>query len=150
MKKTLKTLLATFVCLFVAATGFAQSPIGIWITIDDNDQKPRSEVEIYEEDGKLYGRVLKIFPRPDDNAENICEKCDEDDPRYMQPVEGMQIIRDLKQDGDEWNGGKILDPANGEEYKCYITLESEDRLKLRGYIGFSLLGRTQYWNRKKS
>ena len=64
-----------------------------------------------------------------------------------QPIEGLVIVRGLSKDGDEWNDGKILDPKNGKLYKCYITLEEENKLKLRGYIGFSLIGRTEYWNR---
>jgi len=61
----------------------------------------------------------------------------------------MDILFGLKKDGDEWNGGKILDPKSGKIYKCYITLKDENTLKLRGYIGFSLLGRTEYWQRAK-
>jgi len=57
------------------------------------------------------------------------------------------IVRGLSKDGDEWTDGKILDPKNGKLYKCYISLENENKLKLRGYIGFSLIGRTEYWYR---
>ena len=60
---------------------------------------------------------------------------------------GMIVIKGLKKDGDEYNGGKILDPNNGKLYKCYIELEEDDKLKVRGYIGLALLGRTQYWYR---
>ncbi len=59
----------------------------------------------------------------------------------------MNILTGLSKNGDEWNGGKILDPENGKTYKCYITLEDKNKLKLRGYIGFSLIGRTEYWYR---
>jgi len=61
----------------------------------------------------------------------------------------LTVIKGLKKDGDEYNSGKILDPKNGKIYKCFITLESKDKLKVRGYIGFALLGRTQYWYRVK-
>ena len=59
----------------------------------------------------------------------------------------MVIIDGLSEDGDEWNDGKILDPKTGKIYKCYISLEDENKLKVRGYIGFALLGRTQYWHK---
>lgn len=59
----------------------------------------------------------------------------------------MVIINGLTKDGDEWNDAKILDPKIGKEYKCYITLDGNNKLKVRGYIGFSLLGRTQYWHK---
>ena len=61
----------------------------------------------------------------------------------------MIILKGLKKDGDEWSGGKILDPENGSIYKCYIELIEKNKLKIRGYIGFSLLGRTEYWFREK-
>ena len=63
------------------------------------------------------------------------------------PIEGLVIMKGLEKDGDEYNGGKILDPKNGKYYKCYITLEEANKLKLRGYIGCSLVGRTEYWYR---
>jgi len=59
----------------------------------------------------------------------------------------LVIVRGLSKEGDEWTNGKILDPKNGKLYKCYIALEEENKLKLRGYIGFSLIGRTEYWYR---
>ncbi len=59
----------------------------------------------------------------------------------------MIILDGLKEDGDEWSGGKILDPKNGNFYKCYIKLKDKTTLKLRGYIGISLFGRTEYWKR---
>ena len=66
-----------------------------------------------------------------------------------QKIKGLVIIEDIKKDGDEYNDGTILDPENGKEYKCYLELEEPNKLKVRGYLGFSLLGRTQYWIRKK-
>ena len=59
----------------------------------------------------------------------------------------MVVINGLSKNDDEWNDGTILDPKNGKVYKCYITLVEKDKLKVRGYIGFSLIGRTQYWYR---
>lgn len=63
------------------------------------------------------------------------------------PILDIVIINGLEKDGDTWEDGTIFDPETGKVYKCYITLENKNRLKVRGYIGFSLLGRTQYWNR---
>ena len=63
------------------------------------------------------------------------------------PILGMDILSGLTKDDDEWNGGTILDPKNGKEYKCYIKLLDNNTLKLRGYIGFSLIGRTALWKR---
>jgi len=64
------------------------------------------------------------------------------------PIAGLVIIENLTEDGDEFNGGTIMDPENGKTYKCYIELLDDGKLKVRGYLGISLLGRTQYWRRK--
>ena len=80
--------------------------------------------------------------------DKTCIECTGKDKNV--PIQGLVIVRGLIKDGDEWTGGKVLDPKNGKLYKCYMSLESDDKLKLRGYIGFSLLGRTEYWYRVNS
>ena len=121
----------------------AQTVFGKWKTIDDNTGEAKSIVEIYEKDGKVYGKVAEILNKK--RADALCTECEGSDKN--KPIQGLVIIRGLEKDGDEYNDGKILDPDNGKLYKCYITLEESDRLKVRGYIGFSALGRTQYWLR---
>ena len=59
----------------------------------------------------------------------------------------MVIINGLEKDGDEWNNGRILDPNTGKTYKCYITFDNNNTLKVGGYIGFAMIGRIQYWHR---
>lgn len=143
MKKIILTLLLVCTALFSAE---AQSVTGLWKTIDDNSGKVKSIVEIYEKDGKIYGKVKEILD-PDAPKDAVCQNCPGDDDG--KPIIGLTFIKGLKKDGDEYNDGKILDPESGELYKCYIKLEDEDTLKVRGYIGFALLGRTQYWQRVK-
>lgn len=121
----------------------SQSVIGKWKTIDDETKVEKSIVEIYEKSGKIYGKVIEILR--EEHKKDKCTTCS--GTLKNKPVLGMVIINGLKKDGKEYNSGTILDPENGKEYKCYITLESADKLKLRGFIGFSLLGRTQYWTR---
>ena len=120
----------------------SQSAVGTWKTIDDEDGTVKSHVSIYEEGGKLYGKILKLV-----NPEaTTCSACKGD--KKDKPIVGMQIMWDLKHDKDKkWKGGKIMDPKNGKEYKCKIELEDANTLKVRGFIGFSLLGRTQTWYR---
>jgi uncharacterized protein (DUF2147 family) len=66
----------------------------------------------------------------------------------MKPIVGLEILQGLEKESDsEWEGGEILDPKNGNVYSCYIELQSADKLKVRGYLGIALLGRTQYWYR---
>lgn len=135
--------------LLFASSAQAQSQSSVlrkWKTIDDETGKPKSIVEVYEEDGKAYGRILKLFREPNEEQDPLCNKCDEDDPRHNQRVIGMVIISDLKWDDDdaEYEDGTILDPANGKVYDCKLWVDEDTgNLKVRGYIYF--LYRTQTW-----
>ncbi len=119
--------------------------LGKWKTIDDDTGAAKSIVEIYESNGKIYGKILQILEKG--KEDKVCEECKGD--KKNKPIKGMVIINGLTKNDDEWDGGKILDPKSGKEYKCVISLENENKLKVRGYVGFSLLGRTQYWTRVK-
>jgi uncharacterized protein (DUF2147 family) len=138
------------VCLLAlcCSAAAAQSPVGKWKTIDDETGKQRSIVQIYEKNGKLYGKIVQLFREPNEEPDPVCNECDRDDPRYNQRVAGMEILTGLVKDSETfWEDGEILDPKNGTVYGCEIEVQSRDKLKVRGYIGFSLLGRTQYWYR---
>ena len=92
------------------------------------------------------GKIVKLFRQPSEDRDPVCDKC-EGALKNVRVI-GMQILNGLAKDGDEWSGGTVLDPDNGKTYKCYLVLqENGSKLKLRGFIGFSLLGRTQYWQR---
>ena len=122
------------------------TPVGLWKTIDDATGKERSYVRIVEVDGALQGKVEKLFPFPGDDPENLCEKCKGE--LKDKPVVGMTILWGLKDEGDVWKGGQILDPDNGKTYRCKMTVSEDGRqLDVRGYIGISLIGRTQTWLR---
>ncbi len=125
----------------------ATAPTGYWKTIDDDTHQPKSVVYIWVgEDGKLYGKIVKLFRQPDEEPDPVCDDCE--GPLHNQRILGMQIINGLSPDGDAWSGGTILDPGNGETYKCIITPKPDGKtLDVRGYIGFSLIGRTQVWHR---
>jgi len=129
---------------FAAAAG---SPVGIWRSIDDKTRQERSIIRITEENGELRGVVEKIFEQPGDDPAHLCKECRNE--RKDKPIVGMTILWGLKKDGDTWAGGEILDPKNGKIYRAKISL-SEDggSLNVRGFIGISLLGRTQTWLRE--
>ncbi|MGI9542177.1 MAG: DUF2147 domain-containing protein [Cyclobacteriaceae bacterium] len=130
-------------CLFLSQAIFAQNSIvGKWKTIDDETGEARSIVEIFEKNESLYGKVVKILDPAGINE--VCTKCQPDDPRKNQKILGMEIIDGLKKDGKYWDGGKILDPLKGKVYKCRVWLENGD-LMVRGYIGYAFIGRTQKW-----
>ena len=123
----------------------APSPVGTWRTFDDADGKESGAVTIFESGGALYGSVAAINDPA--KADATCVDCTDD--RKGKPVMGLQIMRGLKPDGNEWDGGEILDPKNGKVYRCSLRLEDGgQKLLVRGYIGISLLGRTQTWLRK--
>lgn len=132
----------------VSSAATAQpAPVGRWKTIDDHTGEARSIVAIYEQEGKLYGRIEEILLAGPDAPRNdagviICSVCEGE--RHNQPVEGMVILWDLEKDGDQWAGGRVLDPESGNVYRAKLWLD-DHRLKLRGYLGISLLGRTQTW-----
>lgn len=133
--------------LFAPLSFAADSPVGLWKTIDDKTNKPRSLVRIVEENGEYKGIVEKGL-REDDNPERVCEKCDA--PRKNQKIQGMTFMWGLKKDGNEFKGGEILDPENGKIYRCKMKLiDSGKKLDVRGYIGIALIGRTQTWWREE-
>ncbi|MCL6461741.1 MAG: DUF2147 domain-containing protein [Flavobacterium micromati] len=137
----------TFLTLLISITfmGQNQTVLGKWKTIDDETGKAKSIVEIYERSGKVYGKIIDILDV--NKKKSLCTNCTGDDKN--KPVLGLVIIKGLKKDGAEYNSGKILDPITGKEYKCFLALEGNEKLKVRGYIGISLFGRTQTWQRVK-
>ncbi len=138
--------LAMFLLFIDAAMAQTATPVGLWKTIDDGTGNPRSHVRIEEVNGELQGKVEKIFPFPGDDPENLCDKCKGE--RKDKPVVGMTILWGLKDDGGVWKGGQILDPDNGKIYRCKMTLSDDGQaLDVRGFIGISLIGRTQTWLR---
>ncbi|RJF99582.1 DUF2147 domain-containing protein [Noviherbaspirillum saxi] len=122
------------------------SPVGLWKTIDDETGKPKSLVRITDNGGELRGRIEKLFPEAGAEPNPKCDKCE--DARKDQPIVGMTIITGMKKDGNEYNGGQILDPGNGKVYKSKMSLnDGGKKLDVRGYIGVPMLGRTQTWVR---
>jgi uncharacterized protein (DUF2147 family) len=141
----LEFLLVVAIVVLIVTPIFAQdlSPIGRWNTISDKTGKATSIVEISLQNGELFGVVSELLGKRK-NPNPLCKKCEGE--KKDQPIKGLNILWGLKQDGDEWNGGYILDPDNGTAYRCIITLsEDGQQLYVRGYIGFSLFGRTQTW-----
>lgn len=143
MKKISLTFLAVVFAMFSVVA--QDNVLGKWKTIDDETGEAKSIVSIYEKGGKLYGKIDEILNS--DRRDAVCDKCSGD--LKNKPILGMVILKDLKKDGSSYSGGTILDPQKGKSYKCTISLENPDLLKVRGYIGFSLIGRSQYWHRVK-
>lgn len=138
-KKSFFYLLAMLFCVL----GFSQKLEGKWETIDDETGKAKSVIEIYSNNGKYYGKVVKLLLKEDQGK--ICTNCSGN--KKNQPVVGLEILEGLSKDGDKYTGGKILDPKNGKTYKCQIEFNNDNEIKVRGFIGISLIGRSQIWKR---
>ena len=130
---------------FISQMSFSQTILGKWKTIDDETGKEKSIVEIFEKQGKVFGKIIEIFESEHRNRK--CEKCEGEDKN--KPILGLIIIKGLKKSGKVFDGGKITDPKNGSTYNCKISMEGIDKLTVRGYIGISLFGRSQTWIRQK-
>jgi uncharacterized protein (DUF2147 family) len=119
-----------------------QNAVGRWQVVN-SDGTSGGQVETYMENGKLFGRVTQV--RPGRTAQDVCDKCSGEYKRQL--ILGMVIMRNFHAEGDDWVGGTVVDPENGSEYKGKIWAVGKDGLRMRGYIGISLLGRTESWVR---
>ncbi|MFN7096709.1 MAG: DUF2147 domain-containing protein [Gammaproteobacteria bacterium] len=131
-------------------TSAIPTPVGSWQTIDDVTNQPRSIILIsLGSNNQLSGRLTKINYRPGEGPGDLCVKCT--GSLHNQKILGMTILTGMKQDASNslrWTDGKIVDPESGKIYSCRMTLSADgNTLHVRGYILFTLLGRTQTWHR---
>jgi len=142
----MKALFAAFVMVAGATSALAQmSPVGLWRSVDDKTGESKAEIRIGESGGALQGRIEKTL-RKDAKPDAVCEECTDD--RKGKPMAGLEIIRGGKkaEGKDVWEGGKILDPENGKEYRASFTpIDGGKKLEVRGYLG--PFWRTQTWAR---
>lgn len=136
----MKILLLTILSIGLIQYINGQDIVGKWKTIDDNSGDARSVVEIYKKGNEYFGRILKTFPKPDEDPDPICDLCPSD--RKGKKIIGMEIIRKMVKDGEEFSEGEILDPENGKTYRCKLWIE-DGVLNVRGYVAFFY--RTQLW-----
>jgi uncharacterized protein (DUF2147 family) len=123
----------------------ADAPVGKWNTVDDKTGKAVSEVQLYDQGGKLYGKIVGLAnPTDEQGKPKICSKCQGADKD--QPIVGLVIVKDLAPDKDRFKGGTILDPEDGKVYKAEMWTEG-DKLKVRGYLG--PFYKTQTWTKAK-
>ncbi len=144
---SLALLTAAMLCGFSSSALAQGTPVGVWKTIDDNSGKAKSHVKIWEWKGALYGKITKLIDPDEPNP--LCDKCK--GKKHNKPVIGMQIMWGLKKsDSEWWEEGWIMDPDNGKTYRCKIKIiGGGKKLDVRGFVGISLLGRTQTWIRVK-
>ena len=150
--KTSITASIMMAALAIAGSAIARdgnyTPVGTWKTIDDASGKPKSLIVITENNGVLQGKIEKLLRGPEEDQNPKCDKCK--DANKDQPIIGLVMLTGLKQDGNEWSGGQILDPADGKVYKTKAELiDGGTKLKLRAYVGIPMIGRTQTWLREE-
>lgn len=145
MKNTLFTLAGLFLAIFVYAQAEpADAILGKWLNEDQD-----AHVRIFKENGKYYGKIVWL-KEPIDEVTGKPKLDDENGDPVLQtrPVMGLEILKDFVYDGDgEWEDGTIYDPKNGKTYDCYMNFGENNTLKIRGFIGFSWIGRNTYWTR---
>ncbi|PKP52239.1 MAG: DUF2147 domain-containing protein [Bacteroidetes bacterium HGW-Bacteroidetes-1] len=124
----------------------ADDVIGVWLNQDED-----AHVEMFKRNGKVYGKIVWIKePIDPDTGKAKTDKHNPDASLKSRPTLGLEILSGFTFDGkSEWTGGEIYDPKSGKTYSSYMAFDSKDKLKIRGYIGISLLGRTTYWTRVK-
>lgn len=148
MKRTISSLIALSAGALLSTSVFAVSLNGTqWQTIDDKTGEKKAVIQLTESGGKVSGKIIKVLNK--EKADALCTKC----PGSLKnkPVEGLQILSGLKADGNkQWSDGKLVDPESGKTYSGKLTLSDNGQsLKLRGFVGTPVFGRSQTWQRIK-
>ena len=148
MKRTILSLAALSAGALLSTSVFAVSLNGTqWQTIDDKTGEKKAVMQLTESGGKVTGKILKVLDK--EKADALCTKCH--GSLKNKPVEGLQILSGFKADGNnQWSDGKLVDPESGKTYSGKLTLSDNGQsLKLRGFVGTPVFGRSQTWQRIK-
>ena len=129
---------------FASATTNPDDIVGIWLNTSGQGQ-----IQIYKEGNKYFGKLIWLKEPNGPKGNPKMDINNPDEQLKTKPLLGLLILRNFKYDDGEWNSGRIYDPQNGKDYKCYMKLKDAKTLSVRGYIGFSLLGRTEVWTKVK-
>jgi len=144
MNYSMKKMMLAMVVCFMLGSGIAlaaDSPVGTWKTVDDKTGKVKSEVQLYEQGGKLYGKITALTDPTDKQGKpRVCSECKGVDKDKS--IVGLVIVKDLSLSKDRYKGGTILDPEDGKVYKAELWMEG-GKLKVRGYFG--VFYKTQTW-----
>jgi uncharacterized protein (DUF2147 family) len=126
----------------IAAQVKADDVVGTWLT----SGKEPAKIQIYESSERYYGKITWL-KYPEKNGTPRLDINNPDETRRNKPIIGLVILKGFRFDEDEWEDGKIYDPESGKTYRCYLSLKDRNTLKVRGYVGVSLIGRTEIWKK---
>jgi uncharacterized protein (DUF2147 family) len=122
------------------------SAVGLWEQVDEKTGQAESWFKITERNGAYEGTIVKIFFKPGEDENWTCDKCEGAD--RGRPVLGLTLIRGMRRNGSAYEEGTIMDPRDGSVYRALMKLSPDgQKLEVRGYLGISLFGRSQTWNR---
>jgi uncharacterized protein (DUF2147 family) len=145
-----RSMVAAAVLLIVAAASPVRAAeptaTGLWEQVDENTGKPESWFKITERNGVYEGALVKIFYKPGEDPNWVCDKCQ--GAEKGRPVLGLTLIKGMQRNGLSYENGTIMDPRDGSVYRALMRLTPDGKkLEMRGYLGISLFGRSQVWNR---
>ncbi|MFT2011234.1 DUF2147 domain-containing protein [Pontibacter sp. 13R65] len=143
MRKNLFLLTLLF---FMSGYAWAQSlsPIGVW-----TNEEGKARFEIYQCGDKLCGKIVTL-KEPNRNGKPKQDDNNPDKNLRNRPLLGLEFLKGFEHTGNnKWDNGTIYDPESGKTYSCYMKMESKDKMEVKGYIGVSLIGRSQKWTRIK-
>ena len=136
-------LIASLISFVAQSQNKADDIIGIWLT----GGKEPAKIQVYKSGEKFYGKIIWL-KNPTENGKQRLDNNNPDKEKRNIPIAGLVMLKNFKFDGDdEWKGGDIYDPESGKTYSAYLYLKDMNTLKVRGYIGVSLFGRTETWTR---
>jgi uncharacterized protein (DUF2147 family) len=149
--KKLKNTLILFVIIFFTFNSFAQTNqeadkiIGLWQT-----GSGKGRVQITKYGNKFSGKIVWLRDPNDAKGNPKLDSKNPDVNRQKNTTIGITNLLGFTYEGNsEYDNGTVYDPENGKTYKCIMTLENINSLNVRGYIGFSFIGRTDVWTRVK-
>jgi uncharacterized protein (DUF2147 family) len=144
MRKIVLLILFIFIAAGLYAHNNPDAILGTWI-----NSSGKGHIQIFKQSGKYYGKIIWLKNPNDESGKPKVDRKNPNQDERSRRLLGLVVLRDFKYEDDEWKGGKIYNPEDGKEYKCYMKLTSDKRLSVRGYIGFSLLGKTETFTRLK-
>jgi uncharacterized protein (DUF2147 family) len=151
MKASLQKLVVMSAIIMLGAAGASlraaePSAVGLWEQVDEKSGKPESWFKITERNGAYEGNIVKIFFKPGEDENWVCDKCE--GAERGKPVLGLALIKGMQRNGTSYENGTIMDPRDGAVYRALMKLSPDgQKLEVRGYLGISLFGRSQVWNR---